>query len=240
MRSRPLPWLAFLLLLAPVPGLAQGPTSRSPGTSTPVQSPAPPAGTDPLDAVIVIAPRGGAMDNIAVAYWSHVTDSQIQQDFRLLASELRTRPVGLKIERSAPPGRPVLPSGTAEMPGLVNWSAGVLNLDPIIAALKRYHHLKITYLIFEKFDLTWPTGEQRRGVVHWKTEVVGQTISYDVWIDHAGPLPDRLPSTGQWGLTWVLIAGLAVGALLLVGGIFYLVYLVTHQRKPELAKPEGQ
>src|SRR5207237_10353346 len=114
-----------------------------------------------------------------------------------------------------------------------NYPAGVINLDPIIAALQRFRHLHVDCIFFEKFNLTWPVGTQQLGPVRWQTDVRGQTVSYDVWIDHShdrGGTSGNLPRVGQWGVTWLWVAGLALGALLLAGGVFYLMYSVTHQR----------
>jgi hypothetical protein len=195
---------------------------------------------DQLDAVVFVIARGGATDPMSIAYWSPVTNAQVEQDFRRITDELHKAPVRPKIKRDSPqPGRPQLTSGDAELPGLVNWGAGVINLDPILAALQRYGHIQLQYIFFSKFNLTWPVREERRGPLHWKTQVNGQTIAYDVWIDHSQPLGDRLPGTGQWGVTWLWIAGLATGALLLVGGLFYWMHTVTHGRSPSAPERKG-
>jgi len=187
---------------------------------------------------IVIAPQGGTYDSISISYTSAPSDAAMEQDFRSIASNLRKTAVRPEIRRGPPhPGLPDYPSATAQLPGLVNYSAGVINLDPIIGALRRFHHLHFDCLFFNKFNLTWPVGAEKRGPIRWQTDIRGQTVSYDVWIDHSSKTPDRLPSTGQWGLTWLWVAGLALGAVLLAGGVFYIVYAVTHQRST--APPEG-
>src|SRR5207253_2510277 len=83
--------------------------------------------------------------------------------FRAIANNLRKTAVRPEIRRGAPhEGLPDYPSATGQLPGLVNYSAGVINLDPIIAALQRFHHLHIDCLFFNKFNLTWPVAATQR------------------------------------------------------------------------------
>ena len=227
------------LLPASAPAQAQPPPRSQPPANAAPGAPRPaPAATELPDVEIVIAPQGGTYDSLSISYTTAPTDAEMEQDFRAIANNLRKTAVRPEIRRGAPhSGLPDYPSATAQLPGLVNYSAGVINLDPIIAALQRFHHLHIDCLFFNKFNLTWPVGSQQRGPIRWQTDVRGQTVSYDVWIDHSPKTPARLPGTGQWGLTWLWVAGLALGAVLLAGGVFYMVYAVTHQRSA--APPEG-
>jgi hypothetical protein len=180
---------------------------------------------------VVIFARSDGKDQISIAYADTVTPAQAEQDFRTLAAQLGRPAVRPRISQDDPgPGRAATTSASGPVGGLVNWSTGVLQLDPVIATLKRFRHFKVTYLFLEKFDLTWPVGEQRRGPVRFKTERRGQTVTCEVWIDPGRTAAGQLPSTRPWALTWVWITAAALGACLATAGIFYLVYLLTRQR----------
>jgi len=222
--------LGLLCLLAALaaPAAAQPP---APANSVP----------DPVDAEVIIISRGVGRDAISIAYAGAVTDAQVEQDFARVAADLRTKPVPPQIKRDPPsPSLPPLVSGTAELPGLVSWSNGVLNLDPVINALRRYRHLKFTFLFGGKFDLTWPVGEQKRGPVHLLAQPSRMAVAYDVWLDQPGGSANRPPATGQLPFSWPLVVGLALGAVLLSGGIFYLVYVGSRQAGGAARKREGE
>jgi hypothetical protein len=231
---------ALALLLSLALTAPAGSQSAAPGPSAVAGSGAarPPAAADLPDAEVVIAPQGGTYDAVSISYTRSPTNAEMEQDFAAISGNLKKPVVRPEIKRGPPkPDLPDYPSATAQLPGLVNYAAGVINLDPIIDALRRYHHLHFDCLFFNKFNLTWPVGAQQRGPIRWQTDVRGQTVSYDVWIEHGKEVPASVPSTGQWGVTWLWVGGLALGAVLLAGGVFYLVYAATRQRAA--APPEG-
>lgn len=197
------------------------------------QAPAPPSvpPPDPVDATAVIFATSGAASQIAVSYAREATDAQVQQDFAAMAAELHKPPPRVQIDRRPlRTGLQPTTTGTASLPGLVEWGQGVVHLDPILAGLKRFRRFTVTYVFFERFNLTAPLGEQRQGPLHWRSQVQGQSVTYDVWIDQSGGEPGRLPGTGPGGVTWVLIAAVATGVLGLTALLFYAVYRLTHQR----------
>jgi hypothetical protein len=177
---------------------------------------------------ITVISTGQPTDDLAVAYAVDAKDPQIQQDLAELAKALGSPPIKGKISRTAVmPGQPVLTAVEAKVPGLTNWSKGLLNIDPLAHAYRRFGRMRISYLLMGEFHLAPSEPEGQRPPIRWERTVdgagTGQAIHYDIWVDQSRGVPAKLPSAvpvrQPW---WRLLAG-GVALIVFVACVVFVI-----------------
>jgi len=187
----------------------------------------PAAAQDPLDLQIALFSTGSGPDTIAVAYRKPPPKGQIEKDMAELGGMLGIPPPKAKIS-----GDGGIYVAEAIVPGLTNWSEGVVNLDPLVHPFRRFGVLRVSCFFQGPFPLKSPIGNETRGRLRWETTVNGTSVDYKVWVDQRDGPPETLPSTAARGTpVWKLIAGTAAIALVVGGAVYLIVQVVLGRRR---------
>jgi hypothetical protein len=183
-----------------------------------------------LDLQIVIISTGSGTDDIAVSYGTKPSREQVEADFAQIAERLAVPTPKVKIATVQG-----ITSAEAKIAGLTNWSTGVVNLDPLVWAFRRFGFLRVMCLCMGSFRLTSPTGNETRGKVRWETQQqstgASTTIDYKVWVDQTQGVPSEVPTTQNRWLTGKTIGALAAILAVLAAGAFLIFNTVRNNRR---------
>lgn len=231
-----------MLLGSGLHAAAQAPAPPESGAPPAVTQPVPPPPTgaapgaaQPPDArpeigvqVTIFSYGPGKPDHAAVAYSGKPSDEQIREDMTRVAAILGIPTPDLTITRTDD-----IPAVEAKFSGLTNWGTGVVNLDPLIEAYRRFGRFRVLCLFFGQFPLR-STETIVKPPLRVETKASGASISYDIWIDQSVRGPAQLttaPEAPPAGSSWII--WLAAGAILLIvaGAVFLVVYIYMGQRR---------
>ena len=189
--------------------------------------PAPPAAAQQPkpDVVVTVFSSGTGPDVVGAAYVDGTPAAEIQQDLENLARETGSPPPTLNTKR-----RRLMPGGEAKINGLANWSAGTVNLDPIVRTFRRFGLVEVMFFFNGDFHLRPVEGLQGEGV-RVDVRPNGNNVMYLVWIDHRhGPIAANVSVAPPGGSRWKLVASIAAIAVVVAAGVFLIVSIVLQRR----------
>jgi hypothetical protein len=176
---------------------------------------------------MILTSDGRRQDALAVAYGRDVPDTEIRADFAHLAGILHAPPPEVRITRKAG-----IPAAEAKISGLTNWSAGEVNLDPLVDTFKRFGFFRLVCLFLGNFPLQSVESFTRPPLRVEVNRTSPNVVNYQIWVDQRAGVPRSLPSTVQrtgWG--WKGYVGVAALSLVVVGAVFLVVMVLLGQRR---------
>ncbi len=186
---------------------------------------APPAGPQKADLVVVIFSIPGLPDAIGATYADDPGNAQVEADLKAVAQRLGSTAGPIEVTR-----KEGSTSGETNISGLANRTTGVLELDPLIWAFKRYGHFHVWYMLSNSFPLQSPEPFSQGSIrvephIQRSPDGTSITADYEIWVDQRNGPPQNVPSvrSGQAGWSWKWMGGIAALAALFLLGVVLIV-----------------
>lgn len=193
-----------------------------------------PAAAQDLDLQITVFSTGAGPDQVAVAYSTPPPEVEMSRHWAILAKDLAIPPPKPRVTRDQG-----ITVAEAELPGLANWTTGIVNLDPLVDAFKSYGHFRVMFFFMGKFPLA-SAESINKPPLRVQARVSGATVQYEVWVDQTGGPPKQLPRVRETGGTPLkVMLGIGVIALVVAVGVFLVLYVIMAHRR-QAAASEGK
>lgn len=121
---------------------------------------------------VVVTSEGQGRDQLGVAYGTRVTEARVRQDFQNVARELGQRAPVVKVTTEHG-----ITAGSAPVPGVVDWSTGLVRLEPLLQAFRRAEFVRVIIVFNRPFPLAAPQPVEVAGF-HVELRGDAQALDY--------------------------------------------------------------